>query len=808
VTIPTATAAATLAPRDYQHRLIENARAAIRAGQRRILLVLPTGAGKTVVAAQIILGAVERSKRVLFLAHRSELISQASSKLDTLGVPHGIVQADHWRRRPYSPVQVASVQTLVNRQLAAPPDIVFIDECITGDAVVETLDGPFRIDDSNIVGRKALCFQESTETWVYRRILRWMNRGFRATLFINTAEGQISCTPEHLFLTNRGWLKAAALVQGDKILSPSLQCSHAKRSASYWERYWATRLSSTRTKEAGSLELAEFMDPSRKSGLDTKRGDSRSLTGGFELGKTEVMETSVSVRLHPAIQTSAQSINSSTQETEKRSTNDGLQPSQKRGWHGGIWTMVRSCIPATLHALISTAKGLISKAIRCWPNGCETSGKSPAKSGTQGEVFTLALMRRHLDAGLQCSENTASHQWHTNFVEVQEVQRGPIREVFDLEVEDEHNFVANGLLVHNCHRARSKSYVEIINRYPQATVIGLTATPIRSDGKGLGNLFSALIAGPTVAELTTQGYLVPTRVFAPNMPDLAGVRKTAGDYNQAGIQRAMDRPTITGDIVSHWQRLAENRLTVCFAAGIEHSQHLRDAFLAAGIAAAHLDGETDPTTRATLLADLAAGRIRVLCSVGVLTEGWDCPAVACAILARPTASTGLYLQMAGRILRPADEKIDALILDHAGCTLQHGFVDEDREWTLEHDRPLKPKPKIDLSIPKVCPTCYRVGSAATRKCPCGYVFSVTERGKPKQVSGDLQEITGSRAKWAKIPDVQRREMYLRWVEEGARQGHKAGFAGARYRAMFGGSPPLEWMLEASVAQPGYWRKQG
>lgn len=487
MTAATPIAVATLAPRDYQHAIIESARAAIRNGQRRILLVLPTGAGKTVVAAQIILGAVERSRRVLFLAHRSELISQASSKLDTLAVPHGIVQADHWRRRPYSPVQVASVQTLVNRQLAAPPDIIFLDEA---------------------------------------------------------------------------------------------------------------------------------------------------------------------------------------------------------------------------------------------------------------------------------------------------------------------------------HRARAKSYVEIINRYPQATVIGLTATPIRSDGKGLGNLFSALIAGPTVAELTTQGYLVPTRVFAPNMPDLAGVRKTAGDYNQAGIQRAMDRPTITGDIVSHWQRLADNRLTVCFAAGVEHSQHLRDAFLGAGVAAAHLDGETDPTTRAGLLADLAAGRIRVLCSVGVLTEGWDCPAVACAILARPTASTGLYLQMAGRILRPSDGKADALILDHAGCTLQHGFVDEDRDWTLEHDRPLKPKPKIDLSIPKVCPTCYRVGSSATRKCPCGYVFSVTERGKPKEVSGDLQEITGSRAKWAKIPDIQRREMYLRWVEDGARQGKRAGFAGARFRAMFGTSPPLEWMLEASVAQPNYWRKQG
>ncbi len=237
---------------------------------------------------------------------------------------------------------------------------------------------------------------------------------------------------------------------------------------------------------------------------------------------------------------------------------------------------------------------------------------------------------------------------------------------------------ADLIFIDEAHRARGASYEQILKQYPQAVCIGLTATPARSDGRGMGRLFSSMVECPSLGELTEMGHLVPTRVFAPARPDLTGVHTTAGDYKKDELARAVDKPKLVGDVVSHWMKYARERLTVVFAVSIAHSRHLRDEFLQARIAAEHLDGETPERERDAILERLSSGRTQVLCNVGVLTEGWDCPATSCAILARPTQSVGLYLQMAGRILRPHPGKLDALILDHAGCTLQHGFIDEER----------------------------------------------------------------------------------------------------------------------------------
>lgn len=356
------------------------------------------------------------------------------------------------------------------------------------------------------------------------------------------------------------------------------------------------------------------------------------------------------------------------------------------------------------------------------------------------------------------------------------------------------------IFLDEAHRARAKTYTEILKRYPAAVVVGLTATPIRTDGKGLGNLFERMVCGPSVAELTSMGYLVSTRVFAPSKPDTASVKVTAGDYNQQQLAGVMDKPTITGDIVAHWLKLGEGRITIVFCVDVEHSKHVRDQFLAAHIPAAHLDGETPTREREGLLADLAAGRIRVLTSVGVLCEGWDCPPASCAILARPTKSLSLYLQMAGRILRPYPGKPDALILDHAGCSLAHGLVDDERDWELGKDRKRQDGPLIDLNVnvPKVCPKCFRVYSRAVLLCePCNYRFFVAKREGPRLVAGELQQVaTGER--YRRIPEDRRRDLYLRWAREGAERGWKPTAALMKYRSMFRSDPEPAWMLEASL----------
>jgi superfamily II DNA or RNA helicase len=352
----------------------------------------------------------------------------------------------------------------------------------------------------------------------------------------------------------------------------------------------------------------------------------------------------------------------------------------------------------------------------------------------------------------------------------------------------------NIIFVDECHRAVAKTYQDIIARYPRAVILGLTATPVRSDGRGLGGMFDSMICGPSIVELTEHGFLVPTRVFAPSAPDLQGVKKQSGDYQTRGLTVAMDKPAITGDIVKTWYARGENRQTICFAVSIEHSKHLRDKFREAGIVAEHLDGKTPDDQRRRLLEAVASGEIRVLCSVGVLTEGWDCPAVSCAILARPTCSTGLYLQMVGRILRPHPGKTDALILDHAGCTAAHGFVDAEREWQLEQDAPLKPRMDLDTSLQvKACPKCYRMYSKTQRRCECGYIFH-TESQMPRLVAGELKEIKNEqrRLRMQQIPEDRKRAMYTKWESEADERGYRSGYAYAKYRAMFMEEPKREW----------------
>ena len=233
---------------------------------------------------------------------------------------------------------------------------------------------------------------------------------------------------------------------------------------------------------------------------------------------------------------------------------------------------------------------------------------------------------------------------------------------------------------------RRRAIAQIIDAYPDAILLGLTATPCRGDGRGLGGIFEVIIECPQVAELIEHGYLVKTRVYAPIDPDLKGVRTVAGDYNEGQLADRMDRPKLIGDIVTHWHKYGERRKTVAFAVNVAHSLHLRDEFVKSGVRAEHIDGGTPKPERDASLARLASGEIELISNCMVLTEGWDMPEVGCCILARPTKKMGLYRQMIGRVLRPAEGKPDAIILDHSGAVFRHGFAEDPVEWTLDPDR--------------------------------------------------------------------------------------------------------------------------
>ena len=362
---------------------------------------------------------------------------------------------------------------------------------------------------------------------------------------------------------------------------------------------------------------------------------------------------------------------------------------------------------------------------------------------------------------------------------------------------------ADVAIVDEAHHAVAGSWQRIIGAYPEIIVIGLSATPCRGDGRGLGDMFEALVPCPGVPELIDGGFLVSTRVYAPSVPDLHGVRVERGDYNERQLAEKMDRPELTGDVVGHWHKLADRRPTAVFATSIAHAVHLRDEFARSGVVAEHLDGSTPVVERDAILARLAAGKTEVVCNCGVLTEGWDSPGVSCIVLARPTRSLALYRQVVGRGLRPAPGKSDCLILDHAGSTLEHGFVDEPIAWTLAPDRLAGRSPTGGGGINgnRSLTTCPECSAVRWQGRPCGACgWRPRPKATPIEVrDGELGEVHRDRSVRTNIPTATDKMLFYRQLLKIAQErGYSPGWASHKHKERFGGWPATRY---ATPAEP-------
>lgn len=291
-----------------------------------------------------------------------------------------------------------------------------------------------------------------------------------------------------------------------------------------------------------------------------------------------------------------------------------------------------------------------------------------------------------------------------------------------------------------CHHIASASWTAIFDAYPDAYHVGLTATPCRLDGRGLGDWFDVIVEGPTTRWLIENGFLCKYKLYAPFSPDMKGAKKRGGDFTATDAASKMDKPAITGDAISHYRKLAHNKSAIVFASNIKHSQNIVSQFREAGYTAEHLDGTMDSRHRDRVLAAFERGEIKIVSNVDLFGEGFDVPAIEAVILMRPTASTGLYLQQVGRALRTSEGKEYALILDHAGNALRHGLPDEVRAWSLD-DRPKKEKGKKDeeeLMI-RQCPACYSVHEPSPICPECGHEYETKVR-EIEQREGELVEV--------------------------------------------------------------------
>ena len=297
------------------------------------------------------------------------------------------------------------------------------------------------------------------------------------------------------------------------------------------------------------------------------------------------------------------------------------------------------------------------------------------------------------------------------------------------------------IIVDECHHAAAGTWGKILAAFPKAVRLGFTATPERLDGKGLSDAFDCLIRGPEVAWLIEQGFLTQPKYYAPpNQLNLDGLHVRAGDYARDETAAMMDKPSITGDAVSHYRRICDGAPAVAFCASIAHAEHVAQAFCAAGYRATTLDGTLDRIERRKRVRGLADGSIQILTSCEIISEGFDIPVVSAAILLRPTKSLGMHLQQVGRVLRVAPGKQHAYILDHVGNCLRHGLAEEERDWSLE-GRKKRAKKGSDEDAPPVrqCPKCYACHVPAPHCPECGHTYEIKQR-EIEQKEGELVEL--------------------------------------------------------------------
>ena len=377
-----------------------------------------------------------------------------------------------------------------------------------------------------------------------------------------------------------------------------------------------------------------------------------------------------------------------------------------------------------------------------------------------------ALVALGLSVGAMCSSATSPPNPFApvQVASVQTLLARRARPPADLIVADEAHHFAEA----------ARRWAELLDAYPSALIVGPTATPERGDGCGLEKQFDRIVTGPTVAELTELGHLVPCEVLRPDKPLEPG--KIA--------QNPVDA------VVAH----APGRRCAVFARSVPLAEQYAAEFRMQGISARAISAETPWGERRDAIAAFRRGEVRVLTNCYVLTEGFDAPELSCVVVARGCGSAGMWLQMVGRALRPAPGKRDALVLDLRGVSHEHGRPEDEREYSLSGTG-------IRLRDQQsYCPVC---GAARTPPEPCescGYVSEGDDTAKPDAIAGvALKPYMRLRET---DDDGKRAERLARWMRDGAARGYKPGWAVAKFAAVYGGRPRPEILRAAYTALRG------
>lgn len=735
--------------RPYQIEVINKTYDAWNRGKNNVLVQMATGAGKTVTFTHIM---SEHDGYSIAIAHRSELVAQMSLTLGRYGIRHRVIASASTCKvisalhmvelgkdytNPNARHAVASVDTLINLKaddsLFKQTSLVVIDECFPEGTLVDN-----KPIETIKVGDYVTAYDEVTNTLHKKRVIRtFKNMMPKNMMRVNIGHHVIDCTEGHPFFTKRGWVPAINLTTIDEVLYYEM---YDVQQSSRFERSQVKAISSYR---ARILRNRVFEKISSKS---FKRNNV-AYKQKIRFGANESQQSNAKRGVSQKSFRNNENVRSQTHRTwRQRETCDQSRNSFK-------FTIFRYGFRSPTTYKIKTLKKLYFgnvELLQTRPSAFRIEVGN--RSGRQYSQYTIGSRTR-------CEKRAVSTWLGVHSVEIlklgdnQHTRKGVRgRHVYNIEVEGFHTYLVNGVVVHNCHHAiRENKWGRASEMFTSKRVLGVSATPMRSDRKGLGSqadgIFDEMVIGVPMSWLIENGFLTKYRIFAPpcdvDVSNIA-VSDTTGDFNLTQLRKEIHKSrTLVGDIVTHYKRLAMGKLGITFTVDIEEAVRVAKEYCDNGVPAEVITGKTPPLVRANIMKQFRARRILQLISVDVLGEGVDIPAVEVVSMARHTASYGLFVQQFGRALRPLEGKSHAIIIDHVNNVIRHGLPDAHREWSLERGE-RRSRGKRDDGIPvRACLNvqCLAVYERVHKACPfCGHVPVPADRSSPEVVDGDLTEL--------------------------------------------------------------------
>lgn len=373
------------------------------------------------------------------------------------------------------------------------------------------------------------------------------------------------------------------------------------------------------------------------------------------------------------------------------------------------------------------------------------------------------------DSNLGCKSQIATCQTYVRRLKIDSIENNPF-------------FVdASIVFIDEAHHVLSNTYQKILSNYKDKIVIGVTATPILASGVGMGKYFDVIVNPIQIHELIDQKFLVPGVYYGPSTPDLSKLKTMAGDYEKKGLNKLMNQPKLIGDVVENWLKIAGGLSTMVFAVKVDHSKALCQAFIDKGVSAEHLDAHAPDEVREETLWRFRNGDTQIICNVGLYTEGTDIPEIECIVLARPTKSLGLHLQMIGRGARPNKGKDQFTVLDHGGNIDRLGFYEDEIEWNLSGKEPGAKKKIVRKEEKKIrtCEECNFLFIGPT--CPqCGK----TIKGYGKMIEAEEAELV-ELGKNRKKATMQEKLRFMQMAEYHRKmKGYAPGWASHLFRSKF------------------------